>query len=135
MASFNRTTLLGNLTRDPETSYAPSGTAICKFGLAVNNKYKQGTEMKEDCLFIDITVFGKAGENCAKYLSKGAGVLIDGRLNFSSWEKDGQRRSKLDVVASTVQFLGKSGEAKAPQKKPAEKPPESNQGIEEDVPF
>lgn len=126
---------MGNLTRDPELSYGPSGTAICKFGLAVNRRFKQGNEMKEEILFVDITVWGKQGENCAQYLSKGSGALIEGRLHFSSWEKDGQRKSKHDVVAESVQFLGKGGETKVSSKGPAESPPESNKGIEEDVPF
>lgn len=135
MASFNKCILVGNLTRDPELTNTPSGSAICKFGLAVNRKYKQGNEMKEEILFVDITVWGKQGENCAQYLSKGSGALIEGRLHFSSWEKDGQRRSKHDVVAESVQFLGKGGESKASSKAPPTGPVESNKEIEEDVPF
>jgi single-strand DNA-binding protein len=107
MASLNKVILIGNLTRDPELRYTPQGTAIAKFGLAVNEKYKSGDEWKEKAHFIDIVVWGKQGENCSEYLSKGRQVGIDGRLSHSTWEtEDGQKRSKLEVVADRVIFLG-----------------------------
>lgn len=110
MASFNKVLLLGNLTRDPELRFTASGAAVASFGLAVNRKFKQGEEWKEDVCFVDITVWGKQAENCTEYLSKGRSVFIEGRLNFSSWEnKEGQKRNKLDVVANTVQFLSRAG--------------------------
>jgi single-strand DNA-binding protein len=119
MASFNKVLLMGNLTRDPELRYTPSGAAVASFGLAVNRKYKQGEEWKEEVCFVDITVWGKQAENCAEYLHKGSGVFIEGRLHFHSWESDGQKRNKLDVVANVVQFLGKPGSgggaSRAPQ--------------------
>lgn len=105
MASLNKVTLVGRLTRDPELKYASTGTAICSFGLAVNEKYKSGDDWKEKVHFVDITVWGKQGENVAQYLNKGSQALIDGKLNYQSWEKDGQKRSKLEVVANNVQFL------------------------------
>jgi single-strand DNA-binding protein len=105
MASFNKVQLMGNLTRDVELRYTASGAAVASFGLAVNRKFKQGEEWKEEVCFIDITVWGKQGENCAEYLSKGSLVFIDGRLNYQTWESDGQKRSKLEVVANSVQFL------------------------------
>jgi len=109
MASFNKVLLLGNLTRDPELRYTSSGAAVASFGLAVNRKFKQGEEWKEDVCYVDITVWGKQGENCAEYLHKGSQAFIDGRLNFQSWEADGgQKRNKLEVVANNIQFLGKS---------------------------
>ena len=101
---------MGNLTRDPELRFTAGGSAVANFGLAVNRKFKQGDEWKEDVCFVDITVWGKLAENCTEYLSKGRSVFVDGRLNFSSWEtKDGQKRNKLDVVANSVDFLSKSG--------------------------
>lgn len=113
MSSFNRVILMGNLTRDPELKYTASGTAICNIGLAVNRKYKSGEGLKDDTCFVDITVWDKQGENCNQYLTKGSGVLIEGRLNFNTWtSQDGSKRSKLDVVAENVQFLPKSGERK-----------------------
>ncbi|MBI4827242.1 MAG: single-stranded DNA-binding protein [Nitrospinae bacterium] len=111
MASLNRVILIGNLTRDPELRYLPSGMAICKFGLAVNERYKQGDEWKERVNFIDINVWGKQGENCSEYLSKGRQAAIEGRLTYSQWETDeGQKRSKLEVTADRVVFLGSRGE-------------------------
>ena len=111
MASFNKVLLMGNLTRDPELRYTANGSAVASFGLAVNRKFKQGDDWKEDVCFVDITVWGKQGENCAEYLSKGRPVFVEGRLQFSSWESDGQKRNKLDVVANTVQFLGSRGDS------------------------
>ena len=109
MASYNRVLLMGNLTRDPELRYIPSGTAVAKFGLAVNRDYvdKQSGDKKESVCFVDITVWGKQAETCNQYLTKGRPVFIEGRLEYSSWEtKEGDKRSKLEVVAERVQFLG-----------------------------
>lgn len=99
---------MGNLTKDPEVRYLPSGTAVVNFGLAVNRKYKQGDEVKEEVCFVDVVVFGKQAENCGKYLSKGQGVIIDGRLSQRRWEgEDGQKKSKHEVVAESIRFLPK----------------------------
>ncbi|MBF0170930.1 MAG: single-stranded DNA-binding protein [Nitrospinae bacterium] len=107
MASLNKVILIGNLTRDPELRYTQSGMAIAKFGLAVNERFKQGDDWKEKVNFIDIVVWGKQGENCSEYLSKGRQAGIEGRLSYSTWEtEDGQKRSKLEVVAEKVIFLG-----------------------------
>ena len=110
MASFNKVLLMGNLTRDPELRYTSGGAAVASFGLAVNRKFKQGEEWKEEVCFVDITVWAKQGENCAQYLNKGSLAFIEGRLNYQTWEADGgQKRSKLEVVANNVQFLTKQG--------------------------
>ena len=106
MPSFNKVMLMGNLTRDPELRFTPNGSAVTSFGLAVNRKFKQGDEWKDDVCFVDITVWGKQGENCAEYLSKGRPAFVEGHLKFSTWESDGQKRNKLEVVANSVQFLG-----------------------------
>ena len=103
---MNKVILLGNLTRDPELSFTPGGSPVCKFGMAVNRKYKKGDEWVDEPCFIDITVWGKSGEACAEYLSKGSQALVDGRLQFSMWEDGGKQRSKLEVVANDVQFIG-----------------------------
>ena len=106
MPSHNRVTLIGNLTREPELKYTKAGTAYAKFAMAMNRKVKRGEDWKDEVCFVDITVFGKLAENCTENLLKGRMVFIDGRLNFNSWEsKDGQKLSKLDVVANTVEFL------------------------------
>jgi single-strand DNA-binding protein len=130
MASFNKVMLMGNLTRDPELRYTSNGSAVTSFGLAVNRKFKQGDEWKDDVCFVDITVWGKQGENCAEYLSKGRPAFIEGFLKFSTWESDGQKRNKLEVVANTVQFLGSRGDSSGETS--GEKAPTSD---EDDVPF
>ncbi len=108
MPSFNKVLLMGHLTRDPELRYTPSGTAVVTLGLAVNRKWKQGEEMKEDVCFIDVVAFGKQAEHCGQYLSKGNGALVEGRLQQRRWETDdGQKRSKHEVVAEHVVFMGK----------------------------
>ncbi len=106
MASFNKVMLMGNLTRDPELRYTANGSAVANFGLAMNRKYKVGDELKEEVCYVEITVWGRQGENCAEYLSKGRPAFVEGYLKFSTWESDGQKRNKLEVVANTVQFLG-----------------------------
>jgi len=104
---------MGNLTRDPELRFTSGGTAVASFGLAVNRKFKQGEEWKDDVCFVDIVVWAKQGENCEQYLNKGSLVLVEGRLNYRTWEaKEGQKRSKLEVVANNVQFLTKSDSGK-----------------------
>ena len=107
MASLNKVVLLGNLTRDPEVRYTPSGTAVASFGLAINRRVRQGAETKEEVCFVDITAFGAQAEAIGEYLTKGSPALIDGRLRWHQWEKDGRRSSKLDVVADNVQFLAR----------------------------
>ena len=108
MVSFNRVIVAGNLTRDPETRFIPSGTAVTEFAIAVNNRYKSkvSNEQKEEVYFFDVVVFGKMGENCAEYLSKGRPVLVEGRLRQRRWEQDGVKRSKIEILADNVQFLG-----------------------------
>jgi len=105
---FNKVILIGNLTRDPELRYTPQGTSVCNFGIAVNRKYKQGEEMKEEVTFINIVVFGKQADTCGQYLNKGSSVLIEGRLQERRWEtEDGQKRSKHEVVAQNIRFMSK----------------------------
>jgi single-strand DNA-binding protein len=109
MSGYNKVILLGNLTSNPELRYTPNGTPISNFSLAVNRRFRQGEELKEEVCFIDIVVFGMQAENCGNYLTKGRGVIVDGRLQQRRWEtEDGQKRSKHEVVAESIQFLGKS---------------------------
>ncbi|MDT7042336.1 single-stranded DNA-binding protein [Candidatus Nitronereus thalassa] len=108
MVGFNKVILIGNLTRNPELRYTPSGTPVANFGLAVNRRFKQADDQKEEVCYVDIVVFGKQAEHCGQYLSKGDGAIIDGRLQQRRWETDdGQRRSKHEVVAQSVTFLPK----------------------------
>ena len=106
MADLNVVILVGRLTRDPELRYTPSGTAVTSFGLAVNNRRKVGDEWKEEPCFVDVKIFGRMAETSSEFLSKGRPVAIEGRLSYSKWEKDGQTRSKHEVIANNIQFLG-----------------------------
>ncbi len=116
MASFNKVILLGNLTRDPEVRYTPNGIAVASFAIAVNRKYKQGDETKEEVSYIDIVVFGKQAESCGQYINKGDSVLIDGRLQQRRWDdkETGQKRNKIEVVATQVNFMPKRQGQAAP---------------------
>lgn len=106
MANFNKVILLGNLTRDPELRYSQGGQAIAKFGLAINRTYTVNGEKKEQTCFVDITAFGRQAEIINEYCKKGRPLFVEGRLDFSTWEKDGQKQSKLSVVAENFQLLG-----------------------------
>lgn len=129
--SFNQVILMGNLTRDPELRQIPSGQSVCSFSLALNRSYKgQDGEWKEATDFVDVVAWGALGERVAQYVTKGRPVLINGRLQSRSWEQDGQKRSKLEVIAQDVTFLGGRGgegsfestpSADAPESKPAKK--------------
>ena len=109
MATFNRTIMVGNLTRDPEYKQLSSGQAVCRLGLASNRQYKNrqtGENVQEVC-FIDIDVWGAQAESCRQYLQKGRPVLVEGRLKFDTWEdQNGQTRSRHTIVADRVVFLG-----------------------------
>ena len=108
MVGFNKVILMGRLTRNPELRYTPSGTPVVNFSLAVNRRYRQAEDQKEEVCYVDIVVFGRQAENCGQYLNKGDGVIVDGRLQQRRWETDdGQKRSKHEVVAQTVTFMPK----------------------------
>ena len=124
MASFNKVILVGNLTRDPELRYTPKGTAIAKIGLAVNRVWtNEAGEKKEEVTFVDVDVFGRTAENVGQYMRKGRPILVEGRLRLDQWDdkQTGQKRSRLGVVAESVQFLGSpagGGEGGAPAAAP-----------------
>ena len=106
MASFNKCILIGNLTKDPEIKILTSGTAVCKFNIAINRRYTQNGKTIDETCFIEIVVWGKSAENCKNYLLKGSQVLVEGRLNQETWtDNNGNNRSKLNVVADSVTFL------------------------------
>ena len=107
MRNLNAVTLTGNLTRDPELRQTPNGVSVADLGLAVNESVKgPNGEWTERANFFNVTVWGGQAESCARYLSKGRPVAITGRLRWESWEKDGEKRSMVKVVADQVQFLG-----------------------------
>ena len=106
MATLNKVLLIGRCTRDPEKRSTPSGQVVVELGLAVNRRFKSSTgEDREEVCFVNVTVWGKTGELCAEYLRKGSSCFVEGRLKLDEWEKDGQKRSKMGVVAENVQFL------------------------------
>lgn len=115
MASFNRVILVGNLTRDPDLRYTPSGLPVCEIGLAVNDRRRTPEgEWVEDTTFVDVTLWAKQAEACSQYLSKGSPVLIEGRLKMDQWEQEGQKRSKLRVVGERMQMLAGRAPGGAP---------------------
>lgn len=154
-ANFNKVILAGNLTRDPELRYTPSGKAIAKFGMAINRNWTSETgEKKEEVTFVDIDSFGRQAEVISQYLKKGRGILVEGRLKLDQWDdkQTGQKRSRLGVVLESFSFLdsgGRGGEggagagampAAAPRPRPAAAPeaaPADDAGpaAEDDVPF
>jgi len=137
MANFNKVILVGNLTANPQLKYNPGGLAVTNFTLAVNTRfYSKEQGQKEQVDFFDIVVFGKQGENCANYLSKGRTVLVEGRLATSKWEgKDGITRKKVYVVANTVQFLSPKGAGAASDAVQEETDVIDDLPLEDDIPF
>jgi len=106
MGEYNKVILMGNLTRDPELRYTSSGLPVCEFSLAVHYRHRTHEEAKEEVCYIDIVNFGRVGERIKEHLHKGSRVLVDGRLTQRRWEtSEGQKRSKYEVIANTVQFI------------------------------
>ncbi len=117
MGYLNKVILLGNVTRNPEVRYIPgSGTPVAKFGLAVNRRYKSGNEYKDETLFIDISAFARLAEITGEYVTKGMPLLVEGRLTFRTWEQDGIKRSKHEIVAENIQMISKGSSDNAGQK-------------------
>jgi single-strand DNA-binding protein len=108
MAQFNKVLVMGNLTKDPEIRFVPSGQAVANLRMATNRKYKAGDgQWKEEVTYLAVEVWGKSAEACGEYLKKGSPLFVEGRLKFKEWsdQASGQRRSQLQVVAERVQFL------------------------------
>jgi single-strand DNA-binding protein len=142
MAGVNKVILIGNLGRDPEVSYTPSGVAVAKFSIATSDKWKDKNsgEMQERTEWHRITAFGRLAEICGEYLSKGKQVYIEGRLQTSSWEKDGITRYSTEIIASEMKMLGgrdaaaavsSFAEARAPER-PG---PSFSEGPDDEIPF
>jgi single-strand DNA-binding protein len=142
-------TLVGNLTRDPELRQTPNGSSVCQMGVAVSRGYKdQSGQWAEKASFFDVVVWGPQGENCARYLTKGRQVAVDGHLEQRSWEApDGGKRSKVEIVAETVVFIGGQGEGRDQPREPYSRerqsggeaaPPDDFRDIDfggDDIPF
>ena len=154
MANLNKVFLAGNLTRDPEVRYTPTGTAVSDLGLAINDSFKTKTgELKESTTFVDVVVWGRQAETCGEYLAKGSPVLVEGRLQLEQWQtENGEKRSRLKVHADRVQFLGRPkgsktefGDGPAPERKTGKtsgkpsveevEPPAAEGSDSEDLPF
>lgn len=156
--SINRVNISGNLTRDPELRATAGGTQVLSFGVAVNDRRRnpQNGEWEDYPNFVDCTMFGTRGEAVSRYLSKGSKVAIEGKLRYSSWERDGQRRSKLEVIVDEIEFLsrgqqgggqggygqpayGQGGYDAAPMPAPAPQAPApvppAGDVFDEDIPF
>jgi single-strand DNA-binding protein len=138
VASFgdlNSFICIGRLTRDPELRYTPSGKSVCKMGIAVNRSYKSGEEIKEDVLFINVTSWGKQGENCAQYLSKGRRVALNGELRSNNWvDKDGNKRYGFEVSVSTIQFLDGKRNGQDDSYSQGDAMEDSQEGTDEEIP-
>ena len=142
MTSLNKVLLVGNLTKDPERRFVPSGQAVANLRMATNRKYKAGSgEWKEEVTYVSIEVWGKSAEACGEYLKKGSPLLVEGRLKLKEWTaQDGQKRSLLEVVSERVQFLSggsRTGESTAAADAPegaggSDSPPPAG---DDDIPF
>ncbi len=112
MANLNKVLLIGNLTRDPELRTLPSGMAVCNFGMAINRNFtdREGNR-REETAFVDVESFGKQAETISRYMKKGRGIFVEGRLKLDQWETPaGEKRSKLRVVLENFQFVGGRGD-------------------------
>jgi len=153
MANLNKVMLIGNLTRDPELRYTPKGTAVADIALAINRVWnnEQG-QRQEETTFVDITLWGRQAELAQQYLTKGRGAYVEGRLQMDTWDdkQTGQKRSKLKVVAESLQFLPDGGGAKSgaagggsssPQRPAQQRPqggspaPADDYAEDDDIPF
>ena len=107
MSNFNKVLIMGRLTRDPELRYTPQGTAVSEIGIAINREFNAGNERRKETTFVDVTFWARQAEVVCQYVKKGAPLFVEGRLSLHTWEaQDGQRRSKLRVVAENFQFIG-----------------------------
>ena len=134
MAQLNKVLLIGNLTRDPEVRYTPKGIAVADIGLATNRTYRTDSgEEREEVCYVTVVVWGKQAEAAGKYLKKGRPVFVEGRLQFESWEKNGEKRTTLKVVCERLQFLGASNRSESEGGSNADKPPAEGASVPSDV--
>lgn len=139
-ASFNSVIIIGNITRDIELRYTPSGTAVADVGIAINEKRKNAAgELVEETTFVEVTMWGRTAEVTAEYCKKGSTILVSGRLKLDTWEQDGVKRSKIKIVADKMQLLGGKGKPES-DSDTSTAPPSSNGGAksesnDQDIPF
>lgn len=144
---INQVILIGRLTRDAELKYTNSGSAICKFSIAVNRRRKSGEGWVDEANFFDIAAWGKMGETLNQYLTKGKQIAVHGELRQNRWEQDGQPRSKVEIFANNIQLLGSPRDggqsasgggqrAAAPRRQnPFQEEPMGSSEFEDDIPF
>jgi single-strand DNA-binding protein len=132
--SINRVMISGNMTRDAELRQTAGGMQVLTFGVAVNERVqnRQSGQWEDRANFVDCTMFGKRAEAVAQYLAKGTKVAIEGKLRYSSWERDGQKRSKLDVIVDEIEFM--SGRQQQPQQQ-RQQPQQQSSVYDQDIPF
>jgi single-strand DNA-binding protein len=134
--NINRVVLTGNLTRDPELRALDSGTSVCSLRIAANTRRKDNGEWVDKPNYFSVTVWGAQGENCARFLSKGRPVAIDGRLEWREWQgQDGAKRESVEIIADAVQFLGSSQDTTRPADQPEPQPVGASAGDPDDIPF
>ena len=132
MLEMNKVMLIGNLTRDPEATTLSSGMALTKIGIAVSRRFKNAAgEYQDEVTFVDLTAWSHRAEFAGKYLKKGTRVYVEGRLNFSQWEKDGVKRSKLDVTVDQIDFVLSKAQQEAQAATRAERAPTDQQQAEQ----
>lgn len=138
---INHVIIVGRLTRDAEISYLPSGVAVAKISVAVNRSRKNGDQWVEEVSYFDSAIFGKTAENLKPYLSKGKQIGLEGHLKQDRWEKDGQKFSKVSIIADNVQLLGGKSDGGGsengyvPSATTGEQSPQSGDGDTDDIPF
>jgi single-strand DNA-binding protein len=150
MADMNHVNLIGRLTRDAELNYTASGQAVSKFSIAVNRSVKRGEKWEDEANFFDVVLWGKRAESLGQYLAKGKRIGVDGELRQDRWQKDGQTRSKVEIVAININLLGGgngenrgsagtsdsdysgNGQSFGP---PKDATPPSDNGVKNDIPF
>lgn len=138
---INHVTIVGRLTRDAETSHLPSGVAVAKISIAVNRSRKNGDQWVEEVSYFDSAIFGKTAENLKPYLSKGKQIGLEGHLKQDRWEKDGQKFSRISIIADNVQLLGgrsdggSSGYGEAASAPVGEQSSQGGDGDPDDIPF
>lgn len=146
--NINRVILTGNLTRDPEVRQTASGTTVCKLRVAVNSRVKVQGEWTEKPNYFDVVTFGSQAENVGRYLAKGRALAVDGRLEWSEWEHEGQKRQSVQIIADSIQFLSdgsgnSGGRSTGSDSEPGGPPPVSGEDFgnfggpaaDDDIPF
>lgn len=127
---YNRFICIGNLTKNPELRYTAQGKPVCNFRIAVNNRIKKGDNVENDTLFIGVVTFGRQAETVSKYLLKGSGILVEGRLQERRWESGGQQKSVMEIVARDIKFMPKRGGATESTAQSDDIPPEETSDLE-----